>query len=137
MSLPRLIVLLFGVVYVLVGILGFVPAVSPEFQAANMPSATGAVLGIFPINLLHNVVHLVIGAALLYGSTSTANAVSIARGVGIVYLVVGLLGFFVPDTFTLMPIGGADIGLHLASAAVMLIVGFVLPAADDRDTRLA
>ena len=131
MSLPRLIVLVFGIVYVLVGIIGFIPGISPETQAANMPSATGAVLGIFPINLLHNVVHLLIGAALLYGSNSTANAVNVARGVGIVYLVVGLLGFIAPDTFGLMPIGGADIGLHLASAAVLLIVGFVLPATDD------
>lgn len=137
MSLPRLIVLVFGVVYVLVGILGFIPGVAPEGEVASAPSATNLLLGIFPINLLHNVVHLVIGAALLYGSTSTANAVNVARGVGIVYLLVGLLGFFVPDTFGLMPIGGADIGLHLASAAVLLIVGFVLPATDDRDVRTA
>ncbi len=134
MSIHRLIVLVFGVVYVLVGIFGFIPGVTTQGQVADAPSATGAVLGIFPVNLLHNLVHLIIGAALLYGATSTANAIMVARGVGIVYLLIGILGFIAPDTFGLMPIGGNDIWLHLASAAVLLIVGFALP---DRETSAA
>ena len=135
MSIHRLIVLVFGVVYVLVGILGFIPGITTEGgDFPNQASATGAILGIFPINLLHNVVHLVIGLALLYGSTSTANAINIARGVGIVLLLVGLLGFISPDTFGLMPIGGNDIWLHLATAAVLLIVGFALPADREAST---
>ena len=136
MSMHRLIVLVFGVVYVLIGILGFIPGVTTEGgEFANQPSATGAILGIFPINLLHNVVHLVLGLALLYGATSTANAINMARGVGVVLLLVGVLGFFVPDTFNLMPIGGPDIFLHLGTALVLLIVGFALPA--DREARVA
>ncbi len=128
MSIHRLIVLVFGVVYVLVGIFGFIPGVTTQGEVTGAPGATGAILGIFPVNALHNIVHLVIGAALLFGATSTANAINVARGVGIVYLLVGILGFISPDTFGLMPIGGNDIWLHLASAAVLLIVGFALPA---------
>jgi hypothetical protein len=52
--------------------------------------------------------------------------------VGVVYLLVGAVGFFSPDTFGLMPIGGADIFLHLASAAVLLYIGFMAPEADAR-----
>ena len=74
-----------------------------------MPSATGDLLGIFPINVVHNVVHLLIGAILLYGATSVDMAILVARGIAVTYAVVGLLGIFAPDTFGLMPIGGNDI----------------------------
>ena len=131
MSIQRLIVLIFGVVYVLVGVMGFIPGV----RTGTDPFGEGDLLGIFPVNLLHSVVHLIIGVALLYGSTSTAAAVSVARGVGVVFLLIGILGFVSPDTFGLMPIGGNDIWLHLASGAVLLVVGFLLPA--DREARTA
>ena len=97
-----------------------------------MPSAAGNLLGIFPINALHNIVHLVIGAALLYGSTRTATAKMVARVVAVVYLVVGVLGLVAPDTFGLMPIGGADILLHLGTAAILLYIGFMADADDGR-----
>ncbi|HVM24386.1 MAG TPA: DUF4383 domain-containing protein [Candidatus Limnocylindrales bacterium] len=133
MSLVRIVVLVFGAVYVLVGLMGFLgdPFVTGS-DHGNMPSAEGDLLGIFPINALHNVVHLVIGAALLYGATAHDRAVLVARIVGGVYLVVGLLGFVAPDTFGLMPIGGPDIALHLATAAILLGVTFIDRPADAR-----
>jgi hypothetical protein len=136
LNLPRLVVLILGAVYVLVGILGFVDGLVTGEAPADMPSADGLLLGIFPINALHNIVHLVIGAALLYGATSTAAAIMVARVVGVTYLVVGVLGFVAPDTFGLMPIGGPDIALHLGTAAVLLAVGFLAPEARGRSDRL-
>jgi hypothetical protein len=132
MSIPRIVALVFGVVYVLVGVAGFVPAVTEEVERVlnDMDSATGMLLGIFAVNAAHNVVHLAIGALLLWGATATSAAIMASRIVGIVYLLVGLLGFVSPDTFGLMPIGGADIALHLVSAAVLLYVGFAMPAGD-------
>jgi hypothetical protein len=125
MSIARTVCLVLGAVYILVGILGFIPGVAEEVAGVDeMESATALLLGIFPINLLHNIVHLVIGAVLLWGATATDAAVLAARGVGVVYLLVGLLGFVAPDTFGLMPIGGNDIWLHLATALVLLVVGF-------------
>ena len=50
--------------YVLLGVIGFLP--DPLIQASAEPSATGAVLGIVAINPLLNIVHLVVGGALLY-----------------------------------------------------------------------
>lgn len=133
MSLVRIVVLVFGVVYVLVGVLGFLgdPIVA-DATHDTMPSADGDLLGIFPINMLHNVVHLLIGAALLYGATAHAQAVLMARIVAGIYLVVGLLGFVAPDTFGLMPIGGPDILLHLATAAILIGVTFVSPEGEMR-----
>jgi len=126
MSLTRIVVLVFGAVYVVVGLLGFLgdPIVA-ESTAENMETATGDLLGLFPINIVHNIVHLAIGAFLLWGATEHDNAVLAARVVGAVYLLVGLLGFVAPDTFGLMPIGGNDIWLHLATAVILLGVSFM------------
>jgi Domain of unknown function (DUF4383) len=127
-SAIRLIATIFGAVYLLVGLAGFIPALVTGSAPADMPSADGNLLGIFPINQLHNLVHIVIGAALLYGATQTPRAIAVSRVIGIVYLVVALAGVVVPDFFGLMPIGGADILLHLVTAAILLYIGFV---ADD------
>lgn len=135
MSLVRMVVLVFGAVYVVVGVLGFLgdPIVTGGAHD-DMPSASGDLFGIFPINVVHNIVHLVIGAALLYGATAHDRAVLMARIVGGTYAVVGLLGLVSPDTFGLMPIGGADVLLHLATAAILLGVTFV-DQRTDADTR--
>lgn len=109
----QLFALVFGIVYVLVGLLGFVGPLAPD----------GALLGIFGINPLHNIVHLAVGALLLFGSTSAANAKTINLVVGVVYLLVGVLGLFnilVPD---LINHNAADTGLHLVSGALALYFG--------------
>ena len=138
MNLIRGVAAAFGVVYLLVGLAGFIGPLVTGDAPANMPSADGNLLGIFPINPLHNIVHLVIGAALLYGSRNTPTARAVARAVGIVYLIVGVLGLIAPDTFGLMPIGGADVALHLVSAAILLYIGFMArDTGDDYGTSTA
>jgi hypothetical protein len=56
--------LVFAIVYLVVGILGFVPAlVQPADHAPDLAVQAyhGRLLGLFPVNLLHNGVHLLIG----------------------------------------------------------------------------
>lgn len=134
MGIARMVALVLGVVYVLVGIAGFIPALAPEGTHEGMDSATGAILGIFPINAVHNVVHLVIGAALLYGSTATPTAIMVSKVIGAVYILVGILGIPFPNGFGLLPLGGADIFLHLATGAVLLYIGFMTPAEGSAQT---
>ncbi len=119
MGLARTVAAVFGAVYLLVGILGFVLVSGGE----------GDLLGLFPVNALHNIVHVLLGAILLYGSMSFAAAVQTTRGVGIVLLILGVLGFIAPDGFGLVPLGGNDIWLHLATGAILLATGFM--ATDD------
>jgi hypothetical protein len=132
-SVTRAVVGVLGAIYVIVGILGFLgePIVVPGSHS-DMQSATGDLLGIFPINAIHNVVHLAIGAVLLYGATEAGRAIVVARGIAVAYALVGVLGFIAPDTFGLMPIGGADIWLHLGTAAVLFGVTLI----DDRDREM-
>jgi hypothetical protein len=111
MGLARTVAAVFGAVYLLVGIVGFI--------------LESPLLGLFEINALHNVVHVLLGAILLYGSMSSAAAVQTTRGVGALLVVLGLLGFVIPDGFGLVPLGGNDIWLHLATGAILLATGFL------------
>jgi Domain of unknown function (DUF4383) len=113
MGLARTVAAVFGAVYLLVGIVGFV---------LETP-----LLGLFEVNALHNIVHILLGAILLYGAMSTPVAIQATRGVGIVLIVLGILGFFSPDGFGLVPLGGNDIWLHLASGAILAVTGFMAP----------
>ena len=115
MGLARTVAAVFGAVYVLVGILGFI----------LVPGGEGDLLGLFPVNALHNIVHVLLGAILLYGSMSYAAAIQTTRGVGVVLLLLGVLGFIIPDGLGLVPLGGNDIWLHLATGAILLATGFM------------
>jgi hypothetical protein len=112
--------LVVGIVFVLVGILGFIPALVPG----------GALLGIFAVNALHSIVHLLIGilgiAATYAGLARRYNQV-----IGIVYLLLGILGFIPPlvingALLSIVSINLADNLLHLVAGAAMVTVGFAL-----------
>ncbi len=116
----RLVAAVFGVVYLLVGLLGFVVTGFSNFAGTN----TGDNLIVFEVNPLHNIVHLAIGALLLVSSRSVAAAKGSNTAVGAVYLLVGILGLFLIGTdANIRSLNGADNVLHLASAIVLLGVG--------------
>jgi hypothetical protein len=119
----RLIATVFGAVYLLVGLLGFAVTSGIGFFATE-----GANLIIFEVNPLHNVIHLAIGAALLYaGFTNAAVARTVNASVGAVYLLVGVLGLFLLSSpLNIIALNGADNVLHLASAVLLLGVGLSL-----------
>ncbi|MCM6762384.1 DUF4383 domain-containing protein [Rathayibacter sp. ZW T2_19] len=117
----RLLATLFGAVYVLVGLLGFVVTGGVEFLATE----GGLLLGIFEVNPLHNIAHLLIGGALLIGGLSSVPAAkSVNTVVGAAYLLLGIVGFFVENTaVNVLALNTADHFLHLGSAIVLLGVG--------------
>ena len=117
----RKVALIFGIVFLLVGILGFVTP-GGMGMAADPPAAM--LLGLFPINLLHNVVHLAFGVWGLVASRSWGGAKAFTQIGGIIYIVLAVLGFVVPTTFGLIPIGGNDIWLHAALGVVLAGIGF-------------
>lgn len=101
--------LVFGVVYLLVGVLGFI----------NKP-----ILGIFEVNALHNIVHLLIGGALVAGSSRHDTAKTVSLAVGVAYLLVAVLGFVATDFLDdLIKINQADNFLHLVSGVVAVYFG--------------
>ncbi|KFF58736.1 hypothetical protein JF66_16420 [Cryobacterium sp. MLB-32] len=117
----RLIATIFGAVYLLVGLLGFAYTGGVAFVATS----GGLILGVFEVNPLHNVAHLLIGAALLIAGLSTVSAAKATNTtIGAVYLLLGIVGFFLVGTsLNILALNTADHFLHLASAIVLLGVG--------------
>jgi hypothetical protein len=117
----KLIAAIFGIVLVLVGILGFV---------------MNPLLGVFQVSLIHNVVHLLTGAVLLLGAfvDTGRNARLVNIILGVVYLLVTVLGFAATGlTNTLLggtdaapAINTADNVLHLLLGVVLVGVAFIL-----------
>lgn len=114
--------MLFGAVFIVVGVLGFtVPGGMQMGDPANAP----LLLGLFPVNLLHNVVHIAVGVWGLVAGRAYGTAVAYCKLLGFVYLALAALGFVVPTTFGLIPIGGNDIWLHCLLGVVLVSIGFM------------
>jgi hypothetical protein len=115
---------LFGVVFLLIGILGFVPGVTKDQM----------LLGIFHVNTAHNAVHLLSGVVALFcGMSSLGASRMYFRIFGLVYGLVAVLGFLNPgDTMLLGLISNnmATTWLHVVIAAVSLLIGFMPASAE-------
>ncbi len=101
-----------GVVLILVGVLGFF-----------MPSP---LLGIFAVDTVHNLIHVVSGAvALIAAGTGEQNSRMYLIVFGLIYGLVTVLGFVMESPLLgLISVNMADNYLHLVIAAVSLAVGF-------------
>ena len=106
--------LVFGVVYLIIGVLGFLITGFDDFAAD-----TNEKLILFEINPLHNVVHILIGAMWVAGARTADSAKQVNMIIGVAYLLVALLGIFglLDD---LINNNAADIGLHVVSGAAAL-----------------
>jgi hypothetical protein len=129
----RTFALLLGIAFTAAGVLGFVPAlVTPPPENAPglmVEMAHGRLLGLFPVNALHNVVHLAIGLLGLAAWRGMFSPVHYARGVAFFYGALAVLGLLPgPNTlFGLVPIYSHDIWLHAATALAAAWFGFRKP----------
>jgi hypothetical protein len=110
-----------GVVFILVALLGFTPVGMPFMQ---MGGTSPMLLGMFPVNALHNVVHMLFGVWGLVAGRSAARSVVYALGSGAAYLALGVMGLFTDTLLGVVPIGGYDVVLHLVLAVVLAGFGF-------------
>ncbi len=119
MSRNKLIGYVFGAIYLAVGLVGF--AVNRDFADKNTEDK---LLGLFEINGLHNLVHLLIGVALLSAARAGYRlARSANMAVGGTYALVGAIGLFIANNTSsanILSLNGTDNVLHFASALVLL-----------------
>ncbi len=126
-SPAQLFCLVFGVVLVAAGVLGFFVEASFDVQE-NVPRET---LILFDVNGWHNVVHLASGAILLAVAGSYARARSVAIGFGAVYAVITIVGFIAGNDGTilsLIPINTEDNILHILITVAAIGAGLATPA---------
>lgn len=113
--------LVFGVVFLLVGILGLFVEDGMSMEA---DLESGRLFGLFPVNLLHNLVHLAFGAWGLLAARSHPAARQYGRIGAIAYGALVLLAFVSPTLFGLVPIGSHDIWLHAVLAIGLGWIGW-------------
>ncbi|MGE5540324.1 MAG: DUF4383 domain-containing protein [Gemmatimonas sp.] len=127
MSNTRAFALVFGIIFLLMGIAGFIPGLlSPPDQPIAVNAMHGRLLGLFPVNAVHDLAHLVFGVWGIVAYRTLSGSLLYARVVAIAYGVLVIMGL-IPGlnvVFGLMPIHGNDVWLHLILAAVAAYFGF-------------
>ncbi|SEB91718.1 protein of unknown function [Paramicrobacterium humi] len=130
----RLLATIFGAVYLLVGLLGFAVTGGVGF----ISNEGGLLLGIFMVNPLHNVAHLLIGAALVIAGLANARAAKTTNIViGAAYLLLGIVGFFLSGPANVLALNVPDHFLHLGSAVILLGVGLGAEKSTRVESRVA
>ncbi|QFU91862.1 DUF4383 domain-containing protein [Amycolatopsis sp. YIM 10] len=126
----QLVSMIYGVVFLLVGALGFVPGVTTGFDTLTFAGHESAalLLGVFAVSVLHNLVHLLFGAAGLVLARTPSGARGFLLGGGVVYLVLWLYGLFIDhgSSANFVPVNAADNWLHLGLAVTMIAFGLAL-----------
>jgi len=119
-----------GAVFLLVGILGFVPGITTNYETLQFAGhhSEAMLLGLFQVSVLHNIVHLLFGAAgLLLARTATGARSFLLYG-GVIYLVLFVYGLVVPEDSAgdFVPLNSLDNILHLVLGAGMIALAVIL-----------
>jgi hypothetical protein len=123
----RYFALIFGIVYLIVGIAGFIPGL----MIHNMPdmavnALSGRLFGLFPVNLLHSLVHVLIGLWGILVWRSFKASRTYAQSVAAIFAVLTVIGIIPPlnTLFGLIPLFGNDVWLHLITTIIAAYFGF-------------
>ena len=119
--MTKTVAMVFGAIYTIVGLAGFIPALG----GSDSMTQTGLLLGYANVNLLHNIVHLVIGISGLVMAKTDEGAGTFCKTFGVILLLIGVIGFIAPNPLGFLPIGGGDIWIHLVSGVILAYFGFV------------
>lgn len=123
--------LILGIIYVLIGIAGFIPGflVSPPASAPGLivDSGYGVLFGIASVNIIHNIIHLIIGIWGLLASRDFGAAKTFSRITAIIFGILFIMGLIpgLNTTFGLAPIYGGDVIIHLVTALVAAYFGYM------------
>ncbi|MFU8875869.1 DUF4383 domain-containing protein [Micromonospora sp. SL4-19] len=126
----------FGVLFLVAGVLGFIPGVTTNFHDLYFAGhdSTAKLFGAFQVSVLHNIVHLLFGVAGLAMSATSSGARSYLVGGGAIYLVLWLYGLAVVHrtTANFIPVNAADNWLHLGLGIGMIVLGLLTTRAMHR-----
>jgi hypothetical protein len=129
-GLTRYFVLIVGAAFLAAGIAGFIPFFTPhappEAPHLIVDTSYGYLLGLFPVNIIHNLFHFAVGVMGVLAFRSYPAALQFSRFLGITLGVLTLMGMIpaLNTGFGLWPLYGHDIWLHGLEAVVGLYLGF-------------
>jgi hypothetical protein len=119
-----------GAVFLLVGVLGFIPGLTGNFDQLHFAGheSEAMLLGLFQVSALHNIVHLLFGGAGIALARTASGARSFLLYGGIIYLVLFVYGLVVPQDSAgnFVPLNGFDNVLHLLLGVGMVALALIL-----------
>jgi hypothetical protein len=119
-----------GIVFLAVGVLGFIPGITTNYSALAIYShhSDALLLGIFQVSILHNIVHLLFGVAGFLLARTVSGARNYLVWGGAIYLVLFVYGLIVGQrsAANFVPVNTADDFLHLVLGAGMIALGLAL-----------
>jgi len=119
-----------GIVFLLVGVLGFIPGITQNYDDMKFAgnSSDAELLGLFQVSILHNIVHLLFGIAGIALSRTWEGSRNFLIGGGAFYLLLGIYDAIVKQESgaNWLPTNNGDTVLHLALGVGMLALGFAL-----------
>jgi hypothetical protein len=130
MGTVRLVATVVGVVFLLVGIAGFIPGVTTGYDGMTFAGheSTAELLGVFHVSILHNAVHVLFGIVGLMLARTASGATMFLIGGGAIYLVLWLYGLVIDlgSGANFVPVNTADNWLHLILGVGMAGLGLAL-----------
>lgn len=134
-SLLQTLAAIFGLTFLLVGVAGFIPGVTSNYDELKLAGtdSNAELLGLFRVSILHNIVHLLFGVGLLAAAKRSWAAAYLIGG-GVAYLGVLVYGVLVDEASdaNFLPINNADNILHLVLAVAMIAAGLIATAVGKR-----
>ena len=131
-SPARVAAAVFGVVFLAVGVLGFVPGVTSNLDDIGFlgHESRAELLGLFQVSILHNLVHALFGVAGLAAARTAGASTGFLIGGGVVYFLLTAYGLVIDhgSTANFVPVNGADNLLHFALGVAMVGVGLAVRA---------
>ncbi len=127
-SLAQILALVFGLTFLLVGIAGFIPGVTTNYDQLSLlgTESDAKLLGIFRVSILHNIVHMLFGVGIIAAARERWSLVYLLGG-GLAYVLVAAYGFLVENDSdaNFLPVNDADNLLHTGLAVGLLGAGLL------------
>jgi hypothetical protein len=130
----QMLAMLVGVVFLVVGVLGFIPGITTGYGGMQFAGhgSTALLFGVFAVSILHNIVHLLFGVAGVLAARSGQAARAFLVVGGGVYLLLWIYGVGTQDNSAanFVPLNEADDWLHLGLAVGMIALGVLATAVE-------
>ena len=121
--------LLYGVVFLLVGVLGFIPGITTDYDSLAIAGhhSEAMLLGVFQVSVLHNIVHLFYGVVGVVMGRTAITSRDYLRWGGVGYGLLWIYGLVVnhDSNANFVPLNTGDNWLHLGLAVTMIVLSFL------------
>lgn len=128
-----------GAVFLLVGILGFIPRITTNYDQLSFAShhSEAMLMGVFQVSILHNIVHLLFGIGGIALARTRGSAKNYLLWGGVIYLLLWIYGLVIDhdSDMNFVPVNDADNWLHLVLGISMVGLALLLTRRTDHTTR--